>query len=263
MPPEYLTYLDSPHANVKCVECHIGRATIATQFFRKAQDISHVVQFVGADYEVPIYSKKLRPASQVCEKCHNPDKFSANSLEVIKRYDAANNNALDETHLSFKIGGGTHREGLGKGIHWHIENDVEYIATDRPQLEQEIPWVRVTYADTRETETFVDVEANLGDDFAVENADKIKTVDCMTCHNRTTHDFSNPSDALDDAMARNAIAPEIPYYKQNALAVMERQYPNMGEASAAIRGLRGCTRVRKPIFTCRKSLGIQTRSVFS
>ena len=239
MPPEYLSYLASPHANVKCVECHIGRATIATQFFRKAQDISHVVQFVGADYEVPIYSKKLRPASQVCEKCHNPDKFSANSLDAIQRFDAERNNALDETHLSFKIGGGTHREGLGKGIHWHIENDMEYIATDNPHLEQEIPWVRVTYADTGETDVFVDAEANLPADFVEANEDNIKTVDCMTCHNRIAHEFSNPSDALDDAMARGVVSPEIPYYKQNAVAVMERQYPSMGEASAAIRGLRG------------------------
>ena len=29
MPPEYASYLESPHANVNCVECHIGRATIA------------------------------------------------------------------------------------------------------------------------------------------------------------------------------------------------------------------------------------------
>ncbi len=239
MPPEYLSYLASPHANVKCVECHIGRATIATQFFRKAQDISHVVQFVGADYEVPIYSKKLRPASQVCEKCHNPAKFSANSLETIKQYDASENNALEETHLSFKIGGGTQREGLGKGIHWHIENDVQYIATDNPHLEQVIPWVQVTYADTGVTETFVDAEADLPDDFAEQHADSMKTVDCMTCHNRIAHEFGNPSDALDDAMARGAISSNIPYYKQNAMAVMERQYPNMGEASAAIRGLRG------------------------
>ena len=239
MPPEYLSYLASPHANVKCVECHIGRATIATQFFRKAQDISHVVQFVGADYEVPIYSKKLRPASQVCEKCHNPEKFSANSLEAIKRYDAERSNALDETHLSFKIGGGTQREGLGKGIHWHIENDVEYIATDNPHLEQEIPWVRITYADTGETDVFVDTEADLPANFEEQNADSIKIVDCMTCHNRVSHEFNNPSDALDDAMARGAISPDIPYFKQNAIAVMERQYPSIGEASAAIRGLRG------------------------
>ena len=37
MPAEYISFLESPHANVKCVECHIGRATIATQLTRKVQ----------------------------------------------------------------------------------------------------------------------------------------------------------------------------------------------------------------------------------
>ena len=42
MPPEYASYLVSPHARVNCVECHIGRGLIATQFTRKASDISHI-----------------------------------------------------------------------------------------------------------------------------------------------------------------------------------------------------------------------------
>lgn len=235
---EYSAYLASPHANVKCVECHIGRATIATQFFRKAYDIKHVLQFVGAGYEVPIYAKGLRPASQVCERCHNPAKFSPNSFETIKHYIAAENNRLDETHLSFKVGGGTYREGRGKGIHWHVENTVEYIATDEPYLEQEIPWVRVTYADTGQVEEFVDVEAGLPDDFAAQNQARLRRVDCMTCHNRNSHNFRSPDQALDDAMARGVISPSIPYFKQNAMAVMERTYPTIGHASAALRGLK-------------------------
>ena len=231
MPPEYLSYLESPHANVKCVECHIGRATIAEQFTRKAQDITHVVRFVGADYEVPIYSKKLRPASQVCERCHNPEKFSPNSLTTIRTYDAAKNNELSEIHLSFKTGGGTQREGRGKGIHWHIENQVEYIAEEaEPQLDQEIPWVRVTYADSGVTEVFTDIDAELPANFVEENADRVKLVDCMTCHNRISHKFVSPEDALDDALSRNIVSPAIPYIKQNAVAVMERQYPDMDEA---------------------------------
>ena len=238
MPPEYNAYLASPHANVKCVECHIGRATIATQFFRKAHDISHVVQFVGATYELPIYSKSLRPASQVCEKCHTPTKFSPNSFETIKHYIASENNRLEETHMSFKIGGGTYREGLGKGIHWHVENRVEYIATDDPHLEQVIPWVRVTYADTGEVNVFKDTEADLPEDFATQNQARLKVVDCMTCHNRESHLFESPGQTLDDAMARGAVSSEIPYFKQNAVAVMERKYPSMGEANAAIRGLK-------------------------
>ena len=238
MPPEYASYLQSPHANVNCVECHIGRATIATQFTRKAQDITHVIRLLGADYEVPIYSKKLRPASQVCEKCHSPDKFSPNSLHALQQYDAEKNNELAITHLAFKTGGGTQREGLGKGIHWHIENDVKFIPTDEAHLQQEIPWVQVTYADSGETETFVDIEADLPADFVEHNQENIKSVDCMTCHNRVSHKFQTPDDALDDAMARGQISPNIPYFKQNAVAVMERQYPTMDHALAAIRGLK-------------------------
>lgn len=238
MPPEYISYLQSPHANVKCVECHIGRATIATQFTRKAQDITHVVKFVGTGYEMPIYSKKLRPASQVCELCHNPAKFSPNRLRDITRYSAANNNETTTTHLSFKTGGGSEREGRGKGIHWHIENKVEYIFTDDSNLQQVIPWVRVTNPDTGETQTFTDTEASLPADFAAQNSDRIKQMDCITCHNRVSHKFRTPDDAVDDAMSRGLISPTIPYFKQNAVAVMERQYPNMDDALTAVRGLR-------------------------
>jgi len=238
MPPQYESFLGSPHARVKCVECHIGRATIATQFFRKAHDISHVVRFVGADYETPIYVKGLRPAPQVCEKCHNPEKFSANSVREFTTFDAAKNNEPTTTYLSFKIGGGTQREGLGKGIHWHIENDIEYIYTDDQHLQQEIPWVKVTYADTGKTEIFTDTTANLPADFAEQNADRVVKMDCMTCHNRNSHEFKSPDQAIDDAMARGVISPEIPYFKQNAVAIMEREYPSMGHAAAAIGGLK-------------------------
>ena len=238
MPPEYISYLQSPHANVNCVECHIGRATIATQFTRKAQDVTHIIRFVGADYETPIYSKKLRPASEVCERCHNPTKFSGDSLREVKTFNAERNNAEETTHLSFKTGGGTYREGLGKGIHWHIENKVDYIFTDDPNLQQEIPWVRVTNADSGETETFVDMEADLPADFEAANQDRLKTVDCVTCHNRVSHEFRTPDQALDDAMGRGVISSAIPYFKQNAVAVMERNYPSMDEALAAIDGLK-------------------------
>ena len=238
MPPEYQSYLASPHARVNCVECHIGRGFIATQFTRKAGDISHVFKYIGACYEVPIYAKRMRPASEVCEKCHSPQSFSDDSLREYKHYDAANNNALNVTYLSFKTGGGTFREGRGKGIHWHIENKVEFISTDEPQLAQDIPWVRITYADTGESSEYIDTEANLPADFAVQNQSKIVTMDCMTCHNRIAHEFPNPSAALDDAMARGVVSPDIPFIKQNAIAVMDRQYPSMEEATNAVEGLR-------------------------
>jgi hypothetical protein len=248
MPPQYESFLASPHARVKCVECHIGRATIATQFFRKAHDLSHVIKFAGADYETPIYVKGLRPAPQVCEKCHNPEKFSENSVKEIKTYDAAKNNELTTTYLSFKVGGGTQREGLGKGIHWHIENDIQYIYTDDAHLQQEIPWIKVTDPETGETKIYTDVNADLPADFAEVNKDKIQQMDCMTCHNRNSHEFKSPDAALDDAMSRGVISPEIPYFKQNAVAIMEREYPTMDDASNAIKGLKQYYEVNWPDY---------------
>src|SRR4030067_3290224 len=37
MPPEYTSYLTSPHARIDCVECHIGRGFIATRVTRQAR----------------------------------------------------------------------------------------------------------------------------------------------------------------------------------------------------------------------------------
>ena len=238
MPPEYISYLNSPHSRVKCVECHIGRTTIATQFTRKAHDLSHVVKYLGTGYETPIYIKGLRPAQDICERCHSPEKFSSNSQDVIPHYSAEENNALTETYLSFKTGGGTQREGLGKGIHWHIENDVEYVYTDDKNLQQEIPWVKVTYADTGESEVFTDIDVDLPADFVEQNPDRLRKMDCVTCHNRNSHEFKTPEQALDDAMSRGVISPEIPYFKQNAIAIMEREYPSMGHAFSAIEGMK-------------------------
>ena len=56
MPPEYNAYLRSPHARVQCVECHIGRDVVTTQFTRKAGDLRHVVLTLTQEYEFPIRS---------------------------------------------------------------------------------------------------------------------------------------------------------------------------------------------------------------
>ena len=236
MPPEYISYQQSPHARVKCVECHIGRGYIATQFGRKAGDAAHIIRYAGADYEVPIYVKNMRTSQQICEKCHNPEKYSDTTLHTVRHFDENDNNQETTTYLALKTGGGSYKEGLGSGIHWHIENKVEYIAVDGLNLRQRIPWVRVTFAATGETEEFMDAAADLPAGF--QYAYQVKTMDCMTCHNRIAHPFPNPTDALDDMMARKVVSPEIPYIKRNALAVMSRQYPSMAEAAKAISGLR-------------------------
>src|SRR5689334_15607934 len=87
MPPEYNTYLISPHARVLCVDCHIGRDLIAVQFFRKIGHMRLVAATLLDTYEYPIQVSDMRPARETCELCHFPEKFADDSLRVIPRFE--------------------------------------------------------------------------------------------------------------------------------------------------------------------------------
>ncbi|MGD8864480.1 MAG: NapC/NirT family cytochrome c, partial [Anaerolineales bacterium] len=126
MPPQFNAYLTSPHARVDCVECHIGRGFIATRITRKAGDIKHIVATTFNTYEFPITAKSLRPARETCEQCHFPEKFSSDTLVEIKSFETNEDNTPISTFMTVKTGGGSERQGLGRGIHWHIENPIFY-----------------------------------------------------------------------------------------------------------------------------------------
>ncbi|MDP2776247.1 MAG: hypothetical protein Q8O48_01285, partial [Anaerolineales bacterium] len=143
MPPEYAAYQISPHARIACVECHIGREFIGNQIFRKAGDMRHVFATLFETYEYPIRVKNMRPAPEICEKCHSPEKFSDDSLRVATHYNS--DMSAYNIYLILKTGGGAKREGLGRGIHWHIVNTVYYYPTDEEA--QTIPYVKVIQDD--------------------------------------------------------------------------------------------------------------------
>ncbi len=232
MPPQNAAYLASPHANVYCTECHIGRAFFGQQFARKTEDVREIVANTFHLYEFPIRASRTRPALETCEKCHQPEAFSNDSLQVITHFADDQNNTSSNTYLILKTGGGAKREGLGLGIHWHIVNKVQYYATD--DLSQDIPYVRV-YNDDGTTTEYVDVQS--GFDPKTIDPSKLKTMDCITCHNRVTHDFMPPSDSVDQAMARGVINPGIPDIHLKAVEVLSAKYDTRQDAMDAIAGL--------------------------
>ncbi|MBI3361512.1 MAG: NapC/NirT family cytochrome c [Chloroflexi bacterium] len=229
MPPEYSAYLVSPHARVDCVDCHIGRDVISVKVTRKAGDVRHIVSLAFQTYHYPIFVKELRPARDSCERCHYPAKFSDDKLIEIKHYGDDVDNSPTSIFLAMKTGGGTKRQGLGYGIHWHVENVVEFYATD--VLEQSIPYIRVTDAEGRVTE-YTDLSANF--DRALLDKGKLVRMDCITCHNRITHNIPLPDRAVDSALSRGLISTEIPIIRQKAVEILQGQYPLPGDALAAI-----------------------------
>lgn len=243
MPPEFTAYLTSPHARVDCVECHIGRGFIATRITRKAGDAKHILSLAFKDYEFPITADDLRPARETCERCHFPEKFSDDSLQEIKRFRPDEQNTPYSIYLDMKTGGGSKREGLGRGIHWHVENEVFYYAED--MREQVIPYVQVVEDDGSITEYF-DIEADFNPDILQEG--DLKRMDCITCHNRITHLISHPPDTVDMLLSRGVISPTIPEIRRKAVEVYHDDYDSQQLAMNGIAGLEGYYEVVHPDF---------------
>lgn len=234
MPPEFTSYLTSPHARIDCVDCHIGKGFIATRITRKAGDAKHIISLAFKDYEFPIRANELRPARETCELCHFPQKFSDDSLREIKSFENDLENTPISTYLTLKTGGGSKREGLGRGIHWHIENQIEYLATD-PE-EQEIPYVRVINDDGSIVE-YHDIDSDI--DPSTIDPEELEEMDCITCHNRITHLVLTPEKTVDELMVKGIISPDIPEIRRKAVEVYSAPYETTQMGLNGIDGLTG------------------------
>ncbi|MEK6256240.1 MAG: NapC/NirT family cytochrome c, partial [Chloroflexota bacterium] len=229
MPPEFTTYLASPHARIDCVDCHIGRDFLATRVSRKTGDLRHVFATLFKTYEFPIRAHQLRPARETCERCHFPEKFSDDSLREILRFSEDIENTATTTYLLMKTGGGVEREGLGRGIHWHIQREVYYLPLD--EVESQIPFVRVVESDGTAVD-YVDIEA--GFDPSTVNPEDLKLMDCITCHNRITHMIYPPEDSVETLLSREVISPDIPEIRLKAVEVLRAPYESKQAAFAGI-----------------------------
>ena len=252
MPPEFNSYLTSPHARIKCVECHIGRDFITTQITRKAGDIRHVTKTIFHKYQFPITADDMRPARETCEKCHFPEKFSNDSFVELKSYLPDKDNTPVTTYLDVKTGGGTKRIGLGKGIHWHVENPIYYYPTDKE--EQNIPYIRVMNEDGSFTE-YTDLTS--GFDPNSIDPTKLKEMDCITCHNRITHLVNQPDVSIDEALTRGLIDASIPEIKLKGVEVLRAPYSSSQEGLNGIAGLEGYYQAYYPDYYAANQAKVQ------
>ena len=253
MPPEHTTYLKSPHANVTCEDCHIGRAFVGDQLMRKTQGIKETWDTIFNSYTYPIYAEALRPARDTCEKCHNPEAFIGDKLETITHFKDDAANTPYNIYLILKTGGGAKREGQGLGIHWHIVNQVEYYEAD--PLGQTIPYVRVHNDDGSITE-YTDVQA--GFDPSKLDPTKLRTMDCTSCHNRVSHNFQSPTVSMDDYMARKVIDPTIPDIHKKGVEVLSVAYPTQDAGLKAIAGLEDYYKTTYADFYNKNTVAVQT-----
>jgi nitrate/TMAO reductase-like tetraheme cytochrome c subunit len=234
MKPEYTAYLNSPHANAGCTKCHIGPGA---DFFVKAKlnGLYQVYSTLFNKYNRPIPAPvhNLRPAKETCYTCHWPEKFfGANELKRTY-FRADEGNSPWTIQMLLKVGGGSPEAGHAQGIHWHVtgNNKIEYIATDEKRLE--IPWVRMTDDAGNET-VFQTVQK--GKQLTAEQmaSAEIRTMDCIDCHNRPTHQYHSPESSLNEALSLGQLNPDMPEIKLNAIEALTGGYETEEEAMAAI-----------------------------
>jgi nitrate/TMAO reductase-like tetraheme cytochrome c subunit len=232
MNPEYTAYKQSAHARVGCVGCHVGAG--ATWYVRSKLSGSYQVYAALAHkYPRPIPSpvENLRPAQETCEQCHWPEKFFGAQLKVFNHYQYDEQSTPKEVKLLIKTGGGSPTSGLSSGIHWHmnIANEVTYIATDKHR--QEIPWVRVKDRAGHVTEYRSEASKLTPAQLA---AMPKRRMDCVDCHNRPTHVYLSPDRSVDRALLTGAVDRSLPFAKQQAVAVLAKDYNTTPQALNAI-----------------------------
>jgi hypothetical protein len=203
----------SSHAQVHCVECHIGRLPTLQVMALKPEHAKELWGMI-VGYERPLVSTTLRPARQNCEGCHNPSVVHRDAVALKKRYDTDAASSETSTRLTLHTGFGAIRDKQAKGIHWHVVNDVSFIAAD-PQR-RVIPWVRVKAPDGKVT-TYVDSTFKGAADL---NPGSARRVECFDCHNSVGHPFPNPADSVDDAIAAGRIDRGLPSAKARAVALI-------------------------------------------
>lgn len=229
MNPEWTTYQVSPHARVKCVECHVGEGVDAL-INSKLNGARQMLLFGLNIYDKPIHTpvKQLRPARETCEKCHWPDKFYGKRMDTYTHYSSDYDSTPRYTTLNLKID--TAKEGERSGIHWHIgeQNKVFYtsIADNRDKM------IRIR---SLQPDGSYKLFTNQSESHTADADQTYRIMDCVDCHNRATHIYEEPGEALDHRLSQGKGDRSLPFLKREMLHAITINYPDNPAAMAGIR----------------------------
>jgi len=229
-PEEPVAHAASFHARVNCVECHMGRLSTLQLMAIKPTHINELIGMVTG-YERPISTHSLRPARESCEACHWPEARHDDTIRVKYRYADDPKSSESRTTLQMHTGTGTAlasgdieitpqlRPGgsVAKGIHWHIAQDVEYVALG--EQKQKMALVQIRGTDGKVKATYFDATAGI----SRADADRMakRRMDCIDCHNASGHPFTNPADLVDDAVEEGRIDRSLPSIKARSDAIIK------------------------------------------
>jgi hypothetical protein len=217
MQPEFVAHRNSPHARIKCVDCHIGPG-LDSLIHAKLNGLNQVRGVLTGNYQRPISTPVhgLADAELTCGECHNPEADLGDILRVTTEYSPDEDNTALKTAFLLHVGG---RGVKGGGIHsWHLNPDRELFFYSPDERREEITYVKLLDEDGTKVEYFAD-ETDVDPSTIPDSA--LRRMDCTDCHNRATHIFEMPGPALNDALDEGRIDSTLPSIKMAGLEALE------------------------------------------
>ncbi len=225
MEPEHTAYQRSSHSRVACADCHIGPG--ADWFVKSKLDGAWQLVAVAFDLyprPIPTPLHDLRPARETCEQCHWPTRFVGEKLKIRKKYSEDENNTELTTAILLKVGGA---EGSrSAGIHWHVDRDVQ-IRYRSDESREQVYEVEFTAKDGS-VKLFTDRKAP-------EEGGLWRTMDCVDCHNRPSHNYQAPDREIDRAIRDGRIDRSLPFVKREGLRIINAEFSSHEEARKQIK----------------------------
>jgi hypothetical protein len=231
MLPEFRAHQNSPHARVLCVECHVAPGA-GGWFESKMAGVRQLVQASLGTFPRPIKSGiesgRLVPARETCEQCHWPERMSFVQVRVSQHYEDDEANTPTASVLTMRIGGGMlagiHGSHFGPGV------TIRYAASDGKR--QTIPWVQYTNARTGESHTFL--APHTDPDVVQKQKLEVHQMQCVDCHNRPTHAFDLPEQAVDKAITHGDIGYALPFVRKKGVEILKATYASNADADEKI-----------------------------
>jgi nitrate/TMAO reductase-like tetraheme cytochrome c subunit len=229
MTPEWTVYQTSPHANVACVDCHIGH-TLAGKVATKANGAYQVYSLTFDLFDRPIHTPvtTLRPAHETCQECHHQDYRQKQTFRTRIHFREDEENTKYYNTLVMKLTAQTEPRRIGIHNHATKTSTTTYIHEDEKRMN--ILYTRQEKIDGKVVEYW---KRGL-EKHEVESEFPERTMDCTDCHNRVSHVYEDPVLAVEKRMEEGAINPGIPNIRARAVKVLTKEYGSTDEAARKI-----------------------------
>lgn len=227
-PENSFSHQQSFHAQVSCVECHIGRMSFFPAVVKKSGHITHAWDML-VGYERPVISPSMPAASVACEGCHTLTTHRANTVRVNRRFAPDENNTESKLTLAVRTVGRNFGREPPRDVNWHASGAVRFVATDPQRLD--VKWVEATRRDGSKV-----IYEHVGSPLSEADRDEAakEVMDCIDCHNRAGHYFRDPELLVDEAIARGDLNPDLPYVKARVMKLVTTPFDTEEEIRAAV-----------------------------